>query len=60
MARTPRRFAFLRRKPAEIAADVDDELRAHLDLRIEALMTSGLSRDDARRAFPLRDAIETG
>jgi predicted permease len=49
MAATPKRFAFLRRKPAEIAAEVDDELRAHLELRIDALMASGLSRDDARR-----------
>ena len=42
-------FWFLRRRPREIAADVEDELRVHLDLRIEALMASGLSREEARR-----------
>jgi len=43
------RFRFLHRNTREIAKDVDDEIRAHLELRIEALVTSGLSRDEARR-----------
>jgi putative ABC transport system permease protein len=38
----------LRRTPNDIAADVDDELRAHLELRIDALMASGMSREQAR------------
>src|SRR4029450_9917816 len=49
MSSTPKRFAFLRRRPREIAADVDDELRTHLEFRIEALIASGLSPEDARR-----------
>src|SRR3954471_16324341 len=44
-----RRFAFLRRRREEIDADIDDELRAHLDLRIEALVASGWLREAARR-----------
>jgi putative ABC transport system permease protein len=49
MGTKPQRFGFLRRKSGEIAADFEDELRTHLELRIEALMASGLSRDEARR-----------
>src|SRR3954447_13154452 len=37
-----------RRTPKDIAAEVDDELRAHLELRIEALMAGGMSREQAR------------
>src|SRR4051812_38215678 len=37
-----------RRTPKDIAADVDDELRAHLELRIDALVGSGMSRQQAR------------
>ena len=44
-----KRFGFLRRKPGEIAAEVDDELRAHLDLRTEALIAAGVPADEARR-----------
>jgi predicted permease len=47
MERQP--FRFLRRKSREIAADVEDELREHLDRRTDALIAAGLSRDDARR-----------
>ena len=43
------RFSYLRRRPRDIEADVDAELRAHLDLRIEALKRSGLPEDEARR-----------
>jgi len=32
----------------QIRADVDDELAFHLDMRIEALVGAGMSRDDAR------------
>jgi putative ABC transport system permease protein len=39
----------MRRLPRNIPKEVDDELRAHLELRIEALMATGMSREDARR-----------
>ncbi len=42
-------FAFLRRRPDDIASEIDDELRAHLDLRIDALAATGMSREEARR-----------
>jgi hypothetical protein len=32
----------------QIRADVDDELSFHLDMRIDALVASGMSRDEAR------------
>jgi predicted permease len=44
-----RPFSFLRRQRREVAADIDDELREHLDRRIDALVAAGLSRDEARR-----------
>ena len=44
-----RPFWFLRRGRRDIAADVEDELREHLDRRTDALVAAGLSRDEARR-----------
>jgi predicted permease len=49
MAGSHKRFSFLRRRAADIAADVDEELAGHLERRIEALMATGLSREEARR-----------
>src|SRR5262245_29713543 len=49
MTRGKTRFWFLRRTSREIAADVDSELRAHLEMRIERLVATGLSEDAARR-----------
>ena len=41
------RFWYLRRK--SVVSDVDEELRLHLELRIEELVASGLPEDEARR-----------
>ena len=50
-----RLFTFIRRTPRDIAADVDEELRFHLDRRAEALVAAGLSpsaaREEALREF---------
>ena len=46
----PRRpFRFPWRSPSHIRADVDDELRFHLDMRAAELMATGMSAGDARR-----------
>src|SRR5262245_6067654 len=37
-----------RRTPNEIAAEVDEELREHVERRIEALMAAGMTRAQAR------------
>jgi putative ABC transport system permease protein len=46
---------YLERRPETVAAEVDEELRLHLELRIEALMAGGLTReaahDEALRQF---------
>ncbi len=44
-----RPFWYLRRRRASVAADVDEELRAHLELRVEELMAGGTPADEARR-----------
>jgi ABC-type antimicrobial peptide transport system permease subunit len=44
-----RLFAFLRRSRADIRADVDAELRFHLDTRVEELVAGGVTRDRAIR-----------
>src|SRR5262245_36736487 len=44
-----RPFSFLRRRPEELQAEVDEELRTHLELRIDELVAKGMSRDAARR-----------
>ena len=50
MSETGKRpFWFLRRRAAAIARDVDDEIRAHLEMRIAELRASGFSDEDARR-----------
>ena len=50
-----RPFWFLRRKGGELQADVDEELRVHLEMRVEDLMSKGMSsaaaRDEALRQF---------
>jgi putative ABC transport system permease protein len=43
------RFWYLRRGPETIRDEVDEELRVHLEMRIEELRANGLSPDDARR-----------
>jgi putative ABC transport system permease protein len=49
-----RLFGFLRRSPQDIDADVDEELRFHLDQRADALVAGGLSTN-AARAQALRE-----
>src|SRR6186713_1117829 len=40
-------FWYLRRRSVE--AEVDEELNTHLEMRIDELVTSGMSREQARR-----------
>jgi putative ABC transport system permease protein len=48
--RRPRRpFWYLRRPPHTVASDVDEELRTHLEMRIEELTATGMPADEARR-----------
>ena len=47
--RRQRPFWYLRRQPGELQAEVDEELRVHLDMRIEELVANGMSSDVARR-----------
>ena len=43
------RLWYLRRRPDAIRDEVDEELRVHLEMRIDELRAKGLSPDDARR-----------
>ena len=43
------RFWYLRRRPSAVRNEVDEELRIHLEMRIEDLRANGLSPDEARR-----------
>ena len=47
--RRERPFWYLRRPPDELQAEVDEELRVHLEMRIEELVAKGMSSDAARR-----------
>lgn len=42
-------FWYLRRRSREIDADIDEELRTHLSLRVEELVARGMPRDEAER-----------
>jgi predicted permease len=44
-----RPFWYLRRRSREIAAEIDEELRTHLAMRVEALVARGMTRDEAER-----------
>jgi putative ABC transport system permease protein len=44
----PRPFWYLRRRT--VKADVDEEIRLHLDMRVDELVAGGMTRDEARRA----------
>ena len=48
-ARQSRAFWYLRRRPDKVASEIDEELRAHLDMRIDELTARGLSPDEARQ-----------
>jgi putative ABC transport system permease protein len=43
------RFWYLRRPPGTVQDEVDEELRIHLEMRIEELRATGLSPDAARK-----------
>jgi putative ABC transport system permease protein len=43
-----RPFWYIRRRPEHVQAEVDEELRVHLDMRTEELVAAGIPRDDAR------------
>jgi predicted permease len=45
--RRDRLLWYLRRRPETVAAEVDEELRLHLELRVEALIARGLSPEAA-------------
>src|SRR5215510_6688924 len=47
--RRERPFWYLRRQRDQVRADVDEELRAHLDMRVDELTARGLSPAAARR-----------
>lgn len=44
-----RPFWYLRRGPKRVTDEVDEELRVHLEMRVEELRSGGLSIDEARR-----------
>jgi putative ABC transport system permease protein len=44
-----RPFWYLRRKPDAVASEIDDELRVHLEMRVEELTAGGMTAEDARR-----------
>jgi predicted permease len=46
--RHQRPFWYVRRRPGELQAEVDEELRVHLDMRTDELVAAGMSRDAAR------------
>ena len=46
---SPRRFWFLRRRPDQIRAELNEEFDAHLAMQIESLTEQGWTPDDARR-----------
>jgi putative ABC transport system permease protein len=55
MREMARRFWYLRRRPDTVRLEVDEEIAAHLQMRIEELVSRGLSqaeaRHEARRQF---------
>lgn len=47
MSRDRKPFWYLRRR--SVTADVDEELNTHIEMRIDELIASGMSREEARR-----------
>lgn len=45
-----RPFWYLRRRPQELQADIDEELRFHLEMRVAELTCAGMPPDEARAA----------
>src|SRR5215207_8199292 len=52
--RLRRNFGLLLTRESRIRKDTEDEIRAHLDMRIETLMERGMSRADAEQAAMAR------
>ncbi len=46
--RRPRAFWYLRRGPETVASEIDEELRAHLDMRVDELTAGGMPVEEAR------------
>jgi predicted permease len=55
-------FWFLRRRHADISADIDEEIDTHLAMRVDALVAAGWTESDARqeavRQFGDRDRLK--
>src|SRR5687768_8403229 len=49
MSQARRAFWYLRRRPATVAAEVDEELDVHLQMRVDELTAQGVPPDEARR-----------
>jgi putative ABC transport system permease protein len=47
-SRRERPFWYMRRNPDQLRAEVDEELRVHLEMRTDELVAHGMSRDEAR------------
>ncbi len=54
MTKTPAWRRYLTFWRADIVEDVEDELRFHLDMRVQEYVARGMSEDDARRAVVQR------
>lgn len=54
MMKTPAWRRYLRFWGADIRDDVDEELRFHIDMRVEEYMARGMTKDEARRAVMAR------
>ena len=44
-----RPFWHLRRTPRSVREEVDEEIRIHVEMRVDELLAQGLSEEDARR-----------
>src|SRR5438270_5809011 len=54
MTKTPAWRRYLRFWRSDIAEDVDDELRFHVEMRVSEYISRGMTEDDARRAVAER------
>lgn len=54
MTKTPAWRRYLRFWHTNIAEDLDDELRFHMEMRVDEYMARGMSEDDARRSATAR------
>ena len=54
MTKTPAWRRYLRFWRADVAADVEDELRFHFEMRVDEYVARGMTEEDARRAVAAR------